>query len=103
MHDLKWIMNCTPHPGDSLFTHDKKKSPAISRITAANVHFSNPDITYHFKGPKEHFDCFMKGGTALLHNFIYNNDKNQDTSVFLYALSGKVRFKEFIFKLPKGL
>ena len=102
VHDLKWIMKCTPHPGDSLFTHDEKKSPAISRITSAQVNFFNPDITYQYDGPREHFDCFMKGGTAVLSDFAYDYDKTKDTSAFLYARSGKVRFKEFIFSKPAG-
>ena len=102
VHDLKWSMLCKQHPGDSLFTHDKKRDPKISRITSQTVHFIKPDITYHYIGAKSIFDFFMKGGTADLNNFVYNYDPTKDTSTFLYSQSGKVRFESLIFSKPTG-
>ncbi len=102
VRDLKWTMHCHPHPEDSLFVHDQKHSPKISRVTASNVDFVNPDITYHFQGVKENFECFMKGGTAGLGQFVYDYDHTKDTSVFLYARSGKVRFEQVVFSKPAG-
>ncbi len=102
VHDLKWSMLCIPHPEDSLFAHEEVKNPTISRIAATYVNFINPDITYHYKGPKANFKCFMKGGTAILNNWAYNYDQSIDTSTFLYAKSGKVRFESFIFSKPAG-
>jgi len=102
VQDLKWTMDCSPNPKDSLYSRDKKKPAAITSITCDHVDFINPDITYHYKGIKEHFDCYMKGGTATLENFAYDMDEKKDTSVFLYARSGKVRFKDFIFSKPAG-
>ena len=102
VHDLKWLMVCQPAIGDSLFGHDKRQTPAINRVTSARVDFNNPDITYNYIGQKENFQCYMKGGTAVLNNFVYNYDQSKDTSLFLYAHSGKVRFENFIFNKPSG-
>ena len=103
VHDLKWSMLCKQSPDDPLLTHDKKKDPAIGRITSQTVHFIQPDVTYHYIGTKSTFDFFMKGGTADLNNFAYNYDPTKDTSTFLYAHSGKVRFESIIFSKPSGL
>ena len=100
--NLNWKMNCAPHPEDSLFAHDEKKSPTISKITSEKVDFINPELDYHYKGPKENFDCIMKGGTAVLQNFVYNYDHQKDTSLFLFARAGKVRFEHFVFSKPAG-
>jgi len=102
VHNLKWLMVCHPNPGDSSFTRDKHKDPKITRVTATVVNFINPDITYHYKGLKEEFYCYMKGGKAELSNWVYNYDEHKDTCSFLYAHSGKVRFESFIFSKPTG-
>ena len=102
VRDLKWSMLCIPHPEDSLFAHEEVKNPTISRIAASCVNFINPDITYHYKGLKANFECFMKGGTAILNNWAYNYDQSIDTTTFLYAKTGKVRFESFIFSKPTG-
>ncbi len=102
VHNLNWTMKCSPHPEDSLFTRDEKKKPTISRITSMLVDFINPEVDYHYKGAKENFDCTMKGGTVPLQNFVYNYDHEIDTSLFLYARSGKVRFGHFVFSKPAG-
>ncbi len=100
--NINWMMKCAPHPGDSLFTHKEKKKPTISRITSEVVDFTNPEVSYYYKGAKENFDCKMKGGTVVLQNFVYNYDHQKDTSLFLYARAGKVRFESFIFSKPAG-
>ena len=102
VHDLNWRLLCHPHPGDSLFTRGEKNKPTISKITSDSVHFINPDITYRFNGIKRHFDCKMRGGSADLNKFVYNSDHEKDTSLFLYAGAGKVRFKEFEFSKLDG-
>ena len=102
VHKLKWSMLCTPHPEDSLFSRDKKNSPTISRITAIRADFIEPDITYHYKGTQASFDCYMKGGTAVLSYFAYNYDQTKDTSRFIFARSGKVRFNSFTLSKPAG-
>ncbi len=102
VYNLNWKMNCSPHPEDSLFTHDEKKKPKISRVTSAVVDFVKPEVDYYYKGSKENFDCTMKGGKVALQNFVYNFDQKIDTSLFLYARSGKVRFEHFVFSKPAG-
>ena len=102
VHDLKWKLVCTPRPQDSSFTSDKQKKPFLERVYAAHVNFINPDLTYYFRGLKDSFFCFMKGGAAALNYFSYNTDNKIDTSVFLYAKNGKVRFNSFIFLKSNG-
>ena len=102
VHNLKWLLSCRPDPNAATAIHDKKKTPTITRVTAAKVDFDNPDVTYDYTGPKTHFSCHMNGGSAMLNNFVYNYDEHKDTSVFLYARSGKLRFKSFQLNKPNG-
>ncbi len=102
VHDLKWKMICKPNQPDSTIIHDKETTPYIGRTTVKSVSFLKPDITYEYRGKSEHFTCNMKGGTATLNSFVYNADLTKDTSVFLYARSGKVRFDSFLFQKPSG-
>ena len=103
VHGLKWLLVCHPHPGDSLFTRDKHKEPGINRVTVARVNIINPDVTYQYKGSRENFSCSMKGGKAELNDWAYNYDEQRDTSTFLYAHNGKVRFESFTFSKPAGV
>jgi hypothetical protein len=101
VHDLKWLLACRPNT-DTNVTHDKQKTPKIDRVTATHIDFDNPDITYDYAGSKTHFTCHMNGGKAMLDNFVYNYDSHKDTSVFLYARSGKLRFEKFQLNKPNG-
>jgi len=102
VHNIKWQMDCHPNPADSLYMMDKKGTPKISRFSALQVHFIDPDITYNYTGAKEKFSCYMKGGTALLKDWAYNYDQEKDTTTFLYAHSGDVRLNNFILDKPTG-
>jgi len=102
VHNLKWLLLCHPDPGDSLFTRDKSKNPSINPVTVAHVKIINPNVTYHYTGTKEDFYFHMKGGNAELNDWVYNYDEHKDTSTFLYAHDGKVRFDSVIFSKPSG-
>ena len=101
VHDLKWLLACRPNI-DTNVTHDPKKTPKIDRVTATHIDFDNPDITYDYTGPKTHFTCHMNGGKAMLEYFAYNADSHKDTTAFLYARSGKLRFAKFQLNKPNG-
>ncbi len=102
VHGIKWLLLCHPHPADSLFTRDKHKEPKISRVSAALVTVTDPDITYHYEGAKENFYCYMKGGHAEVNDWSYNDDQKTDTNTFLFAHSGKVRLQSLTFSKPTG-
>lgn len=102
VRDLKWLLDCTPHPEDSLFTRDKKDKPLLDHISVAEVDIIKPDVTYHYHGKNGDFSFHANGGTAVLHDWIYNTDKKKDTSLFLYAHSGQVRFDDLVFVKKNG-
>jgi len=103
VHQLKWLMVCRPNPQDSLLQHDQQKKPYISLIRAEHIDFNSPNIIYHYEGIKDSFSAFLRGGKASLQQFIYNFDERQDTSLFLYARSGKLRPDTFIFRKKVGI
>lgn len=102
IHQINWSLMRIPYPEDTLPMTNKNRHPFISRISAKRLDFIRPNVTYHYKGPQATFDCYMKGGKAMLNNWVYNYDQTKDTSTFLYARSGKVRFDSFIFSKPAG-
>ena len=103
IHNLEWQLDCAPHPEDSLDKKDKQKKPYIERLAVNKVDLINPHITYHYAGARSTFSCFLKGGNVTLWQWAYNYDKIKDTSVFLYARSGKVRPDSFIFLKQTGI
>ncbi len=102
VHDIKWLLECTPRPQDSTFSRDKPKTPFLDCIATDQLSLHNPHITYHFRGPRDTFRAFMKGGKAELKDWVYNFDEKKDTSVFLFAHSGSVRLDSFIFLKRAG-
>ncbi|MCW3121951.1 MAG: hypothetical protein JWQ38_1443 [Flavipsychrobacter sp.] len=102
VHDMKWLLECTPHPEDSLFAKKAKNTSLLQCITAANVDFVNPDLTYHYVGKKRNFFFFINGGNVKLNKFLYNFDPEKDTSLLLYSHSGKLRFDKVVFLKESG-
>jgi len=102
VHDLKWLLECTPRPQDSAFSRGEPNKSFLDRITTSLLTLDNPHITYHFRGPRDTFYAFLKGGKATLNDWVYNYDERIDTSVFLFAHGGVVRLDSFVFLKSAG-
>lgn len=102
VHKLKWLLDSDPRRKKGKSKDETPKKPFLERIMAAHVHVLDPDVTFSFTGPRTNFQCFMKGGNVSLTDWIYNNDQDQDTSVFLFSRKGEVRFDNFVFLKKAG-
>jgi hypothetical protein len=97
VHHIKWTLEATPHPEDSLFPERPKRSGMIRRITALHGDVLEPEITYKYNGAATRFTAMLKGGNGVLNEFVYDYDDTKDTSNFLYANNGYVKPDSFIF------
>ncbi|MBC7553776.1 MAG: hypothetical protein H7257_07335 [Taibaiella sp.] len=100
--EMKWLLACTPHPEDSAFTRRKSKKPFLNLVVADHITITDPQITYKFEGKKSSFSLKLNGGSARLDDWRYNFDEKKDTSIFLYARNGNLRFNDLLFLKPAG-
>lgn len=76
---------------DSLEVNKEKRSPAIKVLHADRIHITQPDVTYLFAA-KDSFYCNMKNGDALLTDWTFDHNSENDTNRFLYASACKINF-----------
>src|ERR1019366_4291025 len=90
-------------PDSSLIRAEKKKSPLIKKILAQTIDIMQPGIVFRsFNLQNESFDCTLKGGNAVLHEWLLGEDIN-DTSRFLFAKSCVIDSLAFSFCKPSML
>jgi hypothetical protein len=91
-------MQTIKHDTDLSDVVEKEKSSSVTRITAVHFDIRNPDVTYHYVSKKSSCFCYLKGGTAELHDVAIDKDITKDTSEFIYSRYGAVRPVSFIFQ-----
>ncbi len=94
VHNIKWLLANTPYP--KIPSKGDKKKPFIQKITIGVLQLVNPDIAYSHNGPKSKFTHHMEGGMVTVNEWTYNLDQSKDTSLFLFARSGSLRFNSFV-------
>jgi hypothetical protein len=94
VYNGNWLLECTPQRnGPPRKKHTEKAK--LKWVSAGYVHVYNPEITYSFNGPREHFTCVFNGGQIQLHQWLFNTDRTKDTCSFLYAQQGAIRLQQF--------
>jgi hypothetical protein len=98
VYNPQWFMQTVKHHPDLSQVEEKEKSSMMHRFTVQQFEVVKPHLTYHYIGDNNTYYLFLKGGTAVTHDWAIDRDLTKDTSVILYSKYGSVRPDSIIFK-----